>query len=124
MPDAVTSRKRQVSRLRDCGFKRAFSKSLYKAPAVPSESGSLERNFRINPVEVSLAGNSRVVFSAMMRFSIDGAFVRWNSASSFQAWEIRVSEITRASRSIAFHCSDRDHASHQLGEKRPPFTKS
>jgi len=59
MPDAVVSRKRQVSRLRDCGFKRGFGKSLYKAPAVSSESGSLERNFRINPVEGSLAGNSR-----------------------------------------------------------------
>jgi hypothetical protein len=73
MPDAVTSRKRQVSRLRSCGSKRAFRKSLYKAPAAPSESGSRERNFRIIVVEVSLAGNYRVVFSAMMRFPIGSA---------------------------------------------------
>jgi hypothetical protein len=34
MPDAVASRKRQVSRLRSSGSKRASNKSLYKAPDI------------------------------------------------------------------------------------------
>jgi hypothetical protein len=50
----------------------------------------------------------------MMSFPINNAFVRRNLASSFQAREIRVSEITRVSRSIAFHRSDR-----RLREKTP-----
>jgi hypothetical protein len=72
MPDAVTSRKRQVSRLRFYGSKGASNKPLYKAPDIRRrrrrESGSCWRNFHIVFVEVSLAGNSRVVFSAMMVF--------------------------------------------------------
>jgi hypothetical protein len=117
MPDAVPSRKRQVSRLRSHGSKGASNKPLYKAPDIRRrrrrESGGRERNFRIVVVEVSLAGNSRHCCSAMMLFSIKSRFVRWRLKRSFQAWQIRVSEITRASRSIEFHCGDR-HASRWL----------
>jgi hypothetical protein len=47
MPDAVASRKRQVSRLRSNGSKGAFNKSLYKAPAAVTNPAIRERNSRI-----------------------------------------------------------------------------
>jgi hypothetical protein len=87
MPDAVASRKRQVSRPRSNGSKAASNKSLYKARRRRHhESAIRERNFRTILVEGSRAGNSARCF-AMMRFSINSVLVRRNLAGSFQAWE-------------------------------------
>jgi hypothetical protein len=47
-----------------------------------------------------------------MRFPIGSTLFR----GTWQAWKIRVSEITRASRAIVFHCSDW-RALRQLREK-------
>jgi hypothetical protein len=113
MPDAVACRKRQVSTLRRCGSKGASSNTLYKGRRRRRESGSRERNSRVILVEASLAGKLSGCCSAMKRFAIDDTLVWRNLARSFQAWEIRVSEITRAPRSIAFNRSDQDASRRQ-----------
>jgi hypothetical protein len=93
MPDAVASRKRQVSMLRSNGSKGAFNKSLYKAGRRRRrESGIRERNFA-STLSKCLAPEILGLLFCYDAISDQHVLVRRNLASSFQAWEIRVSEI-------------------------------
>jgi hypothetical protein len=70
MPDAVPSRKRQVSRRRFDGSEGGCNEPLYTATAACCESGARERNFRIIFFEAFLAG----------KFS--GFVLRWRASRS------------------------------------------